>query len=314
MTVPVAAGTYCRNCDLFLGEKPGNFCPHCGQVTAAHPPTACEFLHEFVTHYVALEGRLARSLGLLILRPGELTLRYFAGKKNSYVLPLRLYLTASIVFFLVVKIFGVGNLVKGAADPETVNTPPASTTRADAPKGKVRAGKPGAPIVFSVDDANDLKKPFLSVIECDFASVQCAKLKAYLNDKYQDQSLAEVGRQVKERMISLAPYAVFAFVPVFALITMLLYRRRGLLYGEHLVYAFHVHAFAFLLLLAIALAKQSIGELLFIAGAIYFWLAMRRVFGGRWWATMLRFGAIGTLYLVLLPLAMGAVLIAAVFI
>ena len=88
-------------------------------------------------------------------------------------------------------------------------------------------GKPGAPIVFSVDDANDLKSPFCPSSNAISLPVQCAKLKAYLNDKYQDQSLAEVGRQVKERMISLAPCAVFAFVPVFALITMLLYRRRA---------------------------------------------------------------------------------------
>ena len=42
--------------------------------------------------------------------------------------------------FFAVKIFGVGNLVKDeAADPETVNTPPASTTRADAQSESARA-------------------------------------------------------------------------------------------------------------------------------------------------------------------------------
>ena len=104
---------------------------------------------------------------------------------------------------------------------------------------KIRVGKAGPLIAVSANDASAMKTPFMSMIECDLGSTPCTKLKTYLREKYQDQSMAEVGRQVKERMISLAPYAIFAFLPVFALLTRLLYRRRRLLYGEHLVYAFH---------------------------------------------------------------------------
>jgi hypothetical protein len=311
--IPAGSSAHCRNCNFFLGAVPGKYCPNCGQDTAAHPPSALEFLHEFVGHYVALEGALARTLGLLIFRPGELTLRYFAGKKNSYVLPLRLYLSASIVFFLVVKIFGAGNLAKGAVEPEATRSATATVAAPDAFKPKIHVVKPGL-INIDADDAGAMTTQFVSIIKCDFAPVQCAKLTTYLKGKYHEQSVAEVGRHVKERMISLAPYAMFAFLPVFALITQLLYRKRRLQYGEHLVYAFHVHAFAFLLLLTIALANAAIGDLLYFVGAVYFWLAMRRVFGGRWWATALRFAAISTLYLALLPLVLGIVLLTAVFI
>ena len=43
----------CRNCGT---QAPLKFCPECGQETTLHPPTLREFLHEFVGHYVALEG------------------------------------------------------------------------------------------------------------------------------------------------------------------------------------------------------------------------------------------------------------------
>ena len=56
---------------------------------------AGEFLHEFVGHYVALEGTLWRTLGLLLRHPGRLTREYLDGRRRRYVLPLRLYLTAS---------------------------------------------------------------------------------------------------------------------------------------------------------------------------------------------------------------------------
>ena len=46
---------------------------------------------------------------------------------------------------------------------------------------------------------------------------------------------------------------------------------------------------------------------------IYFWFAMRRVFGGRWWATSLRFLTISIVYPLLLSLAILLTLVAAVF-
>jgi hypothetical protein len=45
----------CGNCGP---PAPLRFCGACGQETALHPPTLGEFLHEFVGHYVALEGAL----------------------------------------------------------------------------------------------------------------------------------------------------------------------------------------------------------------------------------------------------------------
>ena len=74
----------CRNCGAELASlaPPTDFCPRCGQETAQHRPTLGEFLHEFVGHYVALEGALWRTLGLLLLKPGRLTREYLAGRRR----------------------------------------------------------------------------------------------------------------------------------------------------------------------------------------------------------------------------------------
>ncbi|MEP7156465.1 MAG: DUF3667 domain-containing protein, partial [Betaproteobacteria bacterium] len=100
------APLHCRNCQLPLGTASAHYCPNCGQETAPHPPSAGEFIHEFVGHYIALEGPLLRTLGLLFFRPGELTREYLQGRKRRYVLPLRLYLSISLVFFLVMGVIG----------------------------------------------------------------------------------------------------------------------------------------------------------------------------------------------------------------
>ena len=90
---PARTDLACRNCGT---QAPLKFCPECGQETALHPPTLGEFLHEFVGHYVALEGALWRTLRLLLTRPGRLTREYLEGRRRRYVLPLRLYLTCQL--------------------------------------------------------------------------------------------------------------------------------------------------------------------------------------------------------------------------
>ena len=85
----------CLNCNTVL--VPGaRFCSQCGQDTANHPPSLFEFVHEFVSHYIAVEGTLWKSLWGLMARPGFLTQEYLAGRKQRYVLPLRLLLTLGL--------------------------------------------------------------------------------------------------------------------------------------------------------------------------------------------------------------------------
>ena len=84
--------THCANCDHRLSPW-DKFCSQCGQDTLNHPPSLWEFIHEWTLHYVAFEGKLWKSLWALIAKPGFLTQEYLAGRKQRYVLPLRLVLT-----------------------------------------------------------------------------------------------------------------------------------------------------------------------------------------------------------------------------
>jgi hypothetical protein len=83
-SVPAQA---CANCDTPFDTPaaPPRYCPQCGQETTLHPPSVAEFAHEFVGHYVALEGPLWKTLGLLLFRPGRLTSEYLRGRRRRYV-------------------------------------------------------------------------------------------------------------------------------------------------------------------------------------------------------------------------------------
>lgn len=313
MTLPAESSTYCRNCNFFLGDHPVNYCSHCGQETALRPTATG--LMRFARDSVSHEDKIVRTLALLIVRPGELTRRYFAGKKISYVLPLKLYFATSLVFFLVVKIFGPGNLLHTKVDGEPVD-PSVALAKAEGKTTTKWNFKNLSPDKDPKGEGTEvgMDAPFLNQINCSEKSIPCNKIRAYMKEKYGDSSIRAASRQVRDRVMAYAPNALFALLPVFALFTKILYWRRRMPYADHLIYALHVHTFTFILMLSIALLPVAAAEWLWLVGMIYFAVAMQRVFGGRWWVTAFRYAFIGTVYPVLLALVILLTFVAAVFI
>lgn len=296
----------CRNCDANLGLPSANFCPACGQDTLNHPPTFWEFVHEFITHYVALEGKLWKTLLLLFFKPAELTREYRAGRKLRYISPLRLYITASFLFFLVVKIAGLGNLAIDDADMDSKTGVVTSKyvdekTRAEINQAveevKNEAGK------IPVDTKADMK------FDCGSTDTACLWLETRLKKKYEGKSARDVLSALNAGAIANVPYALFILLPLFALLTKLIYFNRGLYFGEHVVYALHVHAFTFFALLFIALMPKVMSEVIIFAVMLYYFVAMKRFFGGRWWTTLLRYGIVAVVYQFLLVMVAVFVLL-----
>jgi hypothetical protein len=89
----------CVSCDATLS---GRYCSQCGERTLEPEDLT---LRHFMVHTVAnellnLDGRLWRSLRLLFVRPGRLSLEYAAGRRQPYVKPFRLLLIAIVVYAL----------------------------------------------------------------------------------------------------------------------------------------------------------------------------------------------------------------------
>src|SRR5204862_7537116 len=97
---PIAQPGHCPNCGVRLAEPQPKFCPDCGQETRIRAPTLHEFVQQFGGAYFSTEGALWRTLKTLLFQPGELTRQYLAGRRKHFVLPLRLYLTISLITLL----------------------------------------------------------------------------------------------------------------------------------------------------------------------------------------------------------------------
>ena len=96
----------CRNCGA---TAPGRYCPECGQETALALPAVGAFLREAAGRYVALDGRLARTLFHLLFHPGFLTREYLAGRRRRYIRPARLFLVLAVALFAVLRVASEAN-------------------------------------------------------------------------------------------------------------------------------------------------------------------------------------------------------------
>jgi hypothetical protein len=266
----------CPNCEAPLADPRPRFCPTCGQETHVRPPRVGEFLQQFGGAYLATEGALWRTLKLLLARPGELTAQYLRGRRKHYVLPLRLYLTISVVVLLLIRALGVVQMDAPGATPAVV------IDGADKPSFELDAfgGRAG------LKDGRFYCE--------DLPAWACTRLQRRLD--HDPKALVNQGRELGERFIANLGAAMFLLLPAFALALMLVYWNRRLRYTEHLVFALHVHAFWFLMLGVSLLPGSWPGSAAALAVPVYTLLAMRRVYGGRWWPRLLRAAVVGGLY------------------
>ena len=94
--------THCLNCGAYIGET--NYCHNCGQMNTDKRLTLKQLLHDFFGDYFTFDSKFFRSLFPLLVRPGHLTREYVSGRRVSYVLPLRLYIFTTFVFFFVLAL------------------------------------------------------------------------------------------------------------------------------------------------------------------------------------------------------------------
>lgn len=261
--MPPAQLARCLDCGA---ELVGPHCHRCGQGAVDRRRPLRALVSDALGDFFSFDSRLLRTLGPLFLRPGFLTAEWVRGRRTRYVPPLRLYVFTAAIFFFVL-----------------------SATQA--PIVRIDLGEPDGPRAAVAPLA--VEEPAEGAGGGGFG----ARLTAAIGD--------DLPGFQEDVVDALATFAL-VLAPASGLLLGILYRRRFLV--EHVVFAVHFHVFAFALLSAQLVVER--GEDHPVADAIvlvllvaYLFLALRRAYGGRWWATALRVPAFGALYglLILLP-------------
>ena len=97
--------THEKNCLNCGAELTGDYCHACGQRAHVHR-TLGAFWHDLLHGVLHFEGKIWRTLPMLVWRPGELTRRYIDGERAKFVSPMALFLFSAFLMFAVASFTG----------------------------------------------------------------------------------------------------------------------------------------------------------------------------------------------------------------
>lgn len=266
------ASTSCRNCEAFLT---GPYCSQCGQRDIDYHQSIGTVFRDFLDSFLAFDGKVIQTLWFLLSRPGELTLRFLQGQQIRFLNPIRVYVSVSLVFFLVLHF-----------------AKPASTVlvlKGDSPAGHYDNAAP-----------NEQK----AATDQQFV--------AKMIGKYGSEQ--EFGSHLVAEFVERLQWMILICVPIYAGLLKLIYLRNGRPYLAHLVFAFHLHsAFFVCALVQTVLGAISsvphLGWMKWVVGlldlwlAAYLFLAQQRVYGQSWGTTAMKFLGLYIAYAVVLIVA-----------
>lgn len=316
----------CPNCNELLW---GQYCANCGQRAGVRMITFWELLKDAGELLASLDSRIWRTLGLLMFRPGRLTLDYLQGKRARFVPPMRLFISTTLVFFFIATLdaqleFGPDSeLVQGvnggsnseveapAEDPpeapskDTPEVPAAETPATPAGGDAEAAPRSGSQVTaggMQIDgDCNvsyEGVPDWLARLVPQHRAVEICK-----------RITVDGGRSFGRAILANVPAMMFLFLPLMAVVMKVAYPLSGRYYAEHLLFLVHFHSFFFLLNIFVIVFRWGgdlavpgmlplglLTALAYLYVPVYLFRAMRRVYGQGFWLTAFKYLLLGCAY------------------
>ncbi len=259
----------CLNCQHVVEKR---FCGNCGQENIDTRKTFHHlFIHFFedLTHY---ENSFWKTIRNLLFKPSSLSKEYLAGKRMSYLAPVRLYIFISfITFFLLAIIPSTSddlNLNFGEVreySEDTVTTNSDEEQKVDTLNGKVKNNEKDNFTIAKNDNGGSLKvsSAFGYKSVASFDSIQKYgseddKVPEFLHsyirrsiENTQKYSAAEIKQKVAESILHNFPKVLLIYMPIFAFFLWLFHNKKRWYYFDHGI--FTLHYFSFLLLISLLL-------------------------------------------------------------
>jgi hypothetical protein len=207
----------------------GRYCPACGEERLdPHKLTVRYFVsHTLVSELADLDGKIWRTLRLLLFRPAFLALEYSAGRRKRYVQPLRVLLTAMIVYALSTQ-GGMGFTI-GIPQSEIKLT----TVPAPFPAGKSIGGT-----LYQIDRFDVLQRMYEE------------------KEGPVERTPADVQQRFGGMLNAAATLLTFISIVLLAAVLYASFHGRRPLFVEHVVFSMHYFSFVLISLLPVVFAMK----------------------------------------------------------
>lgn len=332
----------CKNCNTLFN---GKFCPECGQAVRDYDKPISFIFYNFLGDFFSFDTRFFRTFLALLLRPGYLTSEFFDGKRVRYAPPIRIFIFASFILFLLLQFYTNKGLTKAlttsfsesglqnldsalfeGSDPILVplsqNTDSLSLVKTDSILGLygiTRDTSPSENLDLRINmetfrDTRNMRQALDKLathlekqLEIEEDPDRRLKIQEYLY-------LCRSPEQATSRILEYLSWAFFLLLPVFALILKLAYVRRKQRYMRHLIFSIHMHSFIFLIFTIVTLLYiliqvdiEPITAILLLTVPVYFIFALKRFYGQSYFKVFLKFLMVSFIYNFILLFALGFV-------
>jgi len=268
----------CLNCGHHVEDT---YCPHCGQENIELKEDALHMITHAIADYFHFEHKFFGTIKPLLLKPGKLTVDYVAGKRASFLHPIKLYIFISIVFFITIFSGSEKKKHESESKAAAVTEKIEKDTLVSDDIEEVKQVLKYLPIARVKKDSilreveKDIKEKGKTTINIDSLPYKKSRFSAFARngtiEEYEKKQRAlpkdqrdnfienyftkksiqfnkypDPSQKIKEDMIKLVPKMMFVLLPLFALILKLVYIRKRRFYYEHLIYSFHTHSAIFL--------------------------------------------------------------------
>lgn len=310
--------THCENCGAALT---GRYCAQCGQAGVDYHRSFGSLLADAADAFFNLDERFLKTFCLLLWKPWRLTIEFVHGKRARYVHPLRVYLIASVTFFLVINFLSRGTHLqargKGEKAAIVIDDDSAKPILPAVPRASpVIPSDLASPAAVPIPKASATPRQIFDEIEKESHPTGFGK---WMEERAKEKigPTGDRGDLFLRALIQNIAPMVLCCIPLFALVLKILYVFKRRYYIEHLIFALHTHAFVFLSTVVIIgigflLAWKAppaftplVCTFLGLAVLIQLQIAIRKVYRQNWFATFFKFVLGSMIYLVLLAVAFG---------
>jgi hypothetical protein len=242
----------CLNCGSTVN---GRFCQQCGQENVEVKESFLQLLIHFVEDITHIDGKLWKTLKLLLFKPGSLTKLYMDGKRASYIHPIRMYLFISAVFFLFMFTGGVPD------KPEDLQN------KTNAPKDFASGFNEGFNLELNDDtvryktikEYNAAQQKLPASKRDNWIDAVVKKKGIEINEKYDGDNF-KIGKALIEKLEHYFSRMLYISLPIFAFFLWVLYRRnKNHYFVDHLIFSIHIYC-AFYIILFVAKIVTTIKE------------------------------------------------------
>lgn len=289
---PSHVGETCLNCGAALA---GDFCQDCGQSAGSIRQPFWTLVSESLETFFSIDGRIARTLPDLLLHPGRMTRAYLDGQRTRFIPPFRLYVLASLFFFVLMPLVTGQGFNLGGGGAETMDEARAEVERAyenqeiseaeyreaidglnqvealwtggvpgllagPPPPGPGAPGESAAEPVADAAEPPDPDQEWAGFIPQEALDAIREKGEAGDEDAARFAKAMAEPRVMEAKVREWIPRVMFVLLPIYALLLAVTYLwRRKFLFFDHLIVSLHFHSALFFAMSLGILAAMLIG-------------------------------------------------------